>query len=1802
MKKNILTSLLFFFCGFLFSQSITVNTSTYTVPQLVQNVLINSPCAQVSNFTSQGNCGIGYFSYTGSPANFDFQDGVIIRSGTANSSSGNYNGGANSSVCSGAGDAELAAISAANGNTGTINDASFVKFNFTPFTDNFSFNFIFASNEYGTYQCTFGDVFAFILTDITAGTPPVNLAVIPGTSTPVSVTNIRNNLYNGGCTSVNPTFFDVYSPNVTPATNTVMNMVGYTVPMTASATVIPNHNYTIKLVIGDYNDSQFDSAVFIEGGSFNVGVANLTYPIGLGGSYTQDMLVSNGQAVCPGETRLVSTGLNAANFDFVWTRNGVNLNIDAPSITVSQPGVYCVNASVTGGGACSQTDCITVEYFTGFPINHTPGDMNVCNANVNLNTQNTTILAGLDPSTHDVEYYYSMADAQNSNNPIPAGVFVAALGTTPIVAKVINIFAACPEYANFNVVYGVCTIPTVQPSDLILCDDASNNGVEVFNLSSQTSVVLGPLNNANYTVTYHLSQAAADAGTGAISPSNAYSNISNPQTIYIRVVQNSDPTVFNTSRSFQLRVVPQPVVSSFTGTTTICSGSSTNLTFSGTPNAAITYSDGSTLPNPTVLLDGSGNAVVSVSPTTTTTYNLVSIATSGTPGCSNAASGSVVVTVTQQVSGGTLSYALSSFCGSDATNYSPILTGLVAGTGACSGAVPTYSATPVGLTINPTTGVISPLTSLPGTYTITITYPACGSCPSYAIPAIITINSQPVAGSSGATLVCDNDSSTINLYSLITGESSGGTWTRSSGTGGTFDALAGTFIPALGATTSTFNYSVTGLAPCATLISTATVNINPQPQAGTDGSFTVCETSTTTIDLFSLITGEQSGGVWTRTGTGGTFNAAAGTFTPAVGATTSTFTYTLTGVAPCVNDSSVATVTINPQPIAGTDGFTTVCETSSATINLFSFITGEQPGGVWTRTGAGTGGTFNAAAGTFTPAVGATTSTFTYTLTGTAPCVDDTSVVTVNINAQPNAGTDATTTVCASSTAAIDLYSLITGEQTGGVWTRTSGTGGSFNAATGIFTPALGVTNSTFLYTLTGTAPCVNDSSIATVNFSAQPNAGSDGAVAICDNSTATINLFSLITGEQAGGTWIRTVGTGGVFDALTGTFTPAVGATTSFFTYTLSATAPCVSDSSEAVVTISSIPTGITISGTTTTCAGIPVNLTVTGTPGTLITWTGTPSSFTIGASGSNVISVAPIATTTYALTSASLNGCTIPVIGQSATVTVSATPQFVTQIMDFSICNGGTLNIASQLTSTVPGATFIWSATTSNLTTAVISGDETNIDQIVNLINPLQEGTINIEVKPQIGSCFGVSQQILVTVKPIPVITSTVVNKPVICNNETVIITSNSNPIATQYNWQINTATGVQIVGGATSGTTTTGIVNLQLALTDPLVSGTISFDFTPVNGICTGATSVNAVTITVNPIPGTPIGLPVDEICSGKTTSLTISSFPTIAGTTLEWTVIDSQNVTGFTNGTGTAPFTINDLLINTSNVQGFVKYSVTSKLGNCNGGTTEYIVRVNPLPKPNLKDGHICVNQTTGVTYQGYVLDTQLSNPNFTYEWFILNTTTNSYDTIAGATGSTYEAMQEGTYQVEVTDLTYSTNCSALASSAAVVSTIYPATAFTTVVTDAFTSNATITVTVNPIGTGNLIYSLDGGAWQSSNVFTGVEGGTHEIMVEDLEGCTNLTETIEVIDYPKYFTPNGDGFNDKWKIVGLEAKHNAKIYIFDRYGKLIKQMDPLGEGWDGKYNGQDIPSTDYWFNVDYTENNQQKQFKAHFSLKR
>ncbi|WP_411377526.1 T9SS type B sorting domain-containing protein [Flavobacterium psychrophilum] len=90
---------------------------------------------------------------------------------------------------------------------------------------------------------------------------------------------------------------------------------------------------------------------------------------------------------------------------------------------------------------------------------------------------------------------------------------------------------------------------------------------------------------------------------------------------------------------------------------------------------------------------------------------------------------------------------------------------------------------------------------------------------------------------------------------------------------------------------------------------------------------------------------------------------------------------------------------------------------------------------------------------------------------------------------------------------------------------------------------------------------------------------------------------------------------------------------------------------------------------------------------------------------------------------------------------------------------------------------------------------------------------------------------------------------------------------------------------------------------------------------------------------------------------------------------------------------------------------------------------------------------------------------------------------------------------------------------------------------------------------------------------------------------------------IINYPKFFTPNGDGYNETWNIPNLKITNpNAMIFIFDRFGKLIKQMTPTSDGWNGTYNEQPLPATDYWFTINYNEKETSKIFKSHFTLKR
>ncbi|WP_026703549.1 T9SS type B sorting domain-containing protein [Flavobacterium soli] len=315
-------------------------------------------------------------------------------------------------------------------------------------------------------------------------------------------------------------------------------------------------------------------------------------------------------------------------------------------------------------------------------------------------------------------------------------------------------------------------------------------------------------------------------------------------------------------------------------------------------------------------------------------------------------------------------------------------------------------------------------------------------------------------------------------------------------------------------------------------------------------------------------------------------------------------------------------------------------------------------------------------------------------------------------------------------------------------------------------------------------------------------------------------------------------------------------------------------------------------------------------------------------------------------------------------------------------------------------------------------------------------------------------------------------------------------------------------------------------------------------------------------------TPITGPT-SLCVGETIQL---SNATPGGT---WSSSDESVATVDNNGLVTALFS------------NFVDIIYT--LNNGCASDTRTTITVYEIPQPVLQDRYLCISNVTGNPFNSVRIECGIPNQGYTFTWTLdgnpLPTTTN-----------THVATELGVYEVTVTNdvsgCSNTASCTVLPSSTAVA---------TATVGEDFNQNQTITVDVTG-GSGDYLFQLDYGVPQESNVFTYAHQGEYTITVIDQNGCQDLVLTIFAINYPRYFTPNGDGFNDFWKIEGI-TDLNAKTHIFDRFGKLVKSLNASGEGWDGTLNGEQLPSTDYWFQLLYeNRDGVNKEFKAHFSMKR
>ena len=202
---------------------------------------------------------------------------------------------------------------------------------------------------------------------------------------------------------------------------------------------------------------------------------------------------------------------------------------------------------------------------------------------------------------------------------------------------------------------------------------------------------------------------------------------------------------------------------------------------------------------------------------------------------------------------------------------------------------------------------------------------------------------------------------------------------------------------------------------------------------------------------------------------------------------------------------------------------------------------------------------------------------------------------------------------------------------------------------------------------------------------------------------------------------------------------------------------------------------------------------------------------------------------------------------------------------------------------------------------------------------------------------------------------------------------------------------------------------------------------------------------------------------------------------------------------------------------------------------------------------------------------------------------------------GETTESIEVNQPGNYTVTITNVSNCDQSRTITVEASNIATIDDI----VVVDGSLSFNNTVTVNVS--GEGIYEYALfnDLGAYtyyQESPTFNNVVPGFYTVQVRDVKNmCGIVDQLISVVGFPRFFTPNNDGYRDTWQVYGVSEQFhpNSKILIFDRFGKLLKQLDPLGTGWDGTFNGQVLPNSDYWFEVTLQDG---RIFKSHFTLKR
>jgi gliding motility-associated-like protein len=507
------------------AQNIQVDSQTYTAQQLIEDILIDSDCIDnvvVTNVVG-GDFGAtdesyGYFDASGT--SFPFERGIVLSTGRLQNTEGPNTSLRDDDATNWLGDSDLEFVL---NESNTIN-ATILEFDFTSTASEISFKYIFASEEYqenNAGTCEYSDLFGFLIKEV-GNNPYENIALVPGTNTPVKVTTVHPEI-PGECQAENEAYFESFNGAVSPT-----NFNGQTKVLTATATIIPSTTYHVKLVIADEQNFRYDSAVFLEAGSF-------TLSTDLG----DDRLLGNGNSLCENDTLELDATQAGMNNDYQWYKDGAILGTEQSEMyTVVDAGVYSVE--VTLDNNCIVYGEIRVEYSPN-PIVF-DSVLVECDFDQNGLTIYDLFEAQNELTNSDNDLIISnfFTDVNDANDNIVANSiqtpesFVNTQVSQVIFARVESTTSNCSSVASLQLDISMNTLSIPQFNT---CDDEDVDGYAFFNFDDITLTFQSQI-PTDAIVNYYLTEQDAIDDNPLTSP---YKNsVLNSEVLFVKVESNNE--------------------------------------------------------------------------------------------------------------------------------------------------------------------------------------------------------------------------------------------------------------------------------------------------------------------------------------------------------------------------------------------------------------------------------------------------------------------------------------------------------------------------------------------------------------------------------------------------------------------------------------------------------------------------------------------------------------------------------------------------------------------------------------------------------------------------------------------------------------------------------------------------------------------------------------------------------------------------------------------------------------------------------------------------------------------------------------------------------------------------------------------------------------------------------------------------------------------------------------------------------------------------------------------------------------